>query len=478
MTPPTAPDSRRIRCILGAAVLAGGGGTPSSASAQPCGQGAWTLRTNAGPTPRLAHGMAYDSGRGRTVIFGGDASSGMGTSLLADTWEWDGAVWAAGAGGGPVARQYHAMAYDSAHQRVILFGGAGGGNFGDTWEWNGTGWNQRAGSGPGPRNSHAMAYDSARGRVVLFGGTNGPRLDDTWEWDGSGWLARPGTGPSARYSHAMAYDSARQRVVLFGGSAAGGNQGDTWEWDGTGWSLRSTTGASARFGHALAYDADRGRCVLFGGGTGGNLLGDTWEWNGAGWTQRSTSGPAIRYGHRMAFDSARGRTVLFGGWNFSLGTRGDTWEWSASDPVSVILHPAGTTVNAGQPASFSLVALGTAPLTYQWRRDGVGLSNAPPYSGVTTGVLTVDPATCAEAGSYDCVVFNGCGGATGDPATLTVQGCCYADCNLDGTLTVADFGCFQTKFVAGDPYADCNTSGSLTVADFGCFQTKFVVGCP
>ena len=55
---------------------------------------------------------------------------------------------------------------------------------------------------------------------------------------------------------------------------------------------------------------------------------------------------------------------------------------------------------------------------------------------------------------------------------------CYPDCNGSGTLNVADFGCFQTKFVAGDPYADCNADGSLTVADFGCFQTRFVAGCP
>ncbi len=55
---------------------------------------------------------------------------------------------------------------------------------------------------------------------------------------------------------------------------------------------------------------------------------------------------------------------------------------------------------------------------------------------------------------------------------------CYTDCNNDGVLTVSDFGCFQTKFVAGEPYADCNASGGLTVADFGCFQTKFVAGCP
>lgn len=60
----------------------------------------------------------------------------------------------------------------------------------------------------------------------------------------------------------------------------------------------------------------------------------------------------------------------------------------------------------------------------------------------------------------------------------SLVGGCYPDANGDGQLTVADFGSFQTRFVAADPYADCNSDGSLTVADFGCFQTAFVAGCP
>ncbi|MFM9996064.1 MAG: hypothetical protein ACKVU4_09700 [Phycisphaerales bacterium] len=55
---------------------------------------------------------------------------------------------------------------------------------------------------------------------------------------------------------------------------------------------------------------------------------------------------------------------------------------------------------------------------------------------------------------------------------------CYPDCNASGNLTVADFGCFQGKYVLGDMYADCNQGGNLTVADFGCFQGKYVLGCP
>jgi hypothetical protein len=75
-----------------------------------------------------------------------------------------------------------------------------------------------------------------------------------------------------------------------------------------------------------------------------------------------------------------------------------------------------------------------------------------------------------SGGSFEC--FGGFWGAAAG------QSSCYPDCTNDGVLTVADFGCFQTKFVAGDPYADCNASGTLTVADFGCFQTRFVAGCP
>ncbi len=55
---------------------------------------------------------------------------------------------------------------------------------------------------------------------------------------------------------------------------------------------------------------------------------------------------------------------------------------------------------------------------------------------------------------------------------------CDADCNGSGSLSVADFTCFQARFVAGDPYADCNLSGTLTVSDFTCYQAKFVAGCP
>ena len=55
---------------------------------------------------------------------------------------------------------------------------------------------------------------------------------------------------------------------------------------------------------------------------------------------------------------------------------------------------------------------------------------------------------------------------------------CDADCNADGVLTLADFGCFQTRYVLGDQRADCNQDRLLNLSDFGCFSTKFALGCP
>ncbi|MFM9995231.1 MAG: hypothetical protein ACKVU4_05460 [Phycisphaerales bacterium] len=74
--------------------------------------------------------------------------------------------------------------------------------------------------------------------------------------------------------------------------------------------------------------------------------------------------------------------------------------------------------------------------------------------------------------------INPCGQIEAWVAHLGASPACYPDCTADSALTVADFGCFQTRFVLADRYADCNGDCTLSVADFGCFQTAFVLGCP
>src|SRR5581483_10553135 len=262
------------------------------------------------PSSRQEHAMAFDSARGRTVLFGGTNNVTYG-----DTWEWDGTLWSQRATGGPPARTWHALAYDGARGKTVLFGGAGtSGLLGDTWEWDGSSWTQRPVSGPSARSRHALSYDSARGRTVLFGGLDaGGAPSDTWEWDGTSWVKRATTGPLGRTLLALAFDGARQRTVLFGGfvctsTCSYGN--DTWEWDGSSWLQRSpVTSPMGRDGHSLAYDLVRGRTVMFGGFQGGGeFFNETWEWNGTNWTLTGTTGPSARFQHAMVYDGTRGKT--------------------------------------------------------------------------------------------------------------------------------------------------------------------------
>ncbi|HIE69915.1 MAG TPA: hypothetical protein EYP98_06940, partial [Planctomycetes bacterium] len=86
----------------------------------------------------------------------------------------------------PSVRRDHAMTYDSARGKVVMFGGYDSGDVNDTWEYDGVDWTQvTTASSPGARRAHAMAYDIARGKVVMFGGNNGG--NETWEYDGVDW---------------------------------------------------------------------------------------------------------------------------------------------------------------------------------------------------------------------------------------------------------------------------------------------------
>ena len=291
---------------------------------------AWMNRTAAAPSARYNAPMAYDSGRGRVVLFGGFDGNGP----LNDTWEWDGQSWtqiATALPNTPTARDFHAMAYDAARARVILFGGFdGAGPLNDTWEWDGRAWTRVvAASSPPARFQHALAYDSARSRVVLFGGAadTGPSgLEDTWEFDGSEWSQRSSSdGPTPRSRHAMAYDLTGQRVILFGGWDGTEPLSDTWAWNGSDWAQVATSVfVPPRADHAMAFDVANARVVLFGGQSGAAARDDTWLFDGSNWSPASTSPrPSARERHAAAYDSTRGQVVVFGG----IDATNETWEW-------------------------------------------------------------------------------------------------------------------------------------------------------
>jgi hypothetical protein len=90
----------------------------------------------------------------------------------------------------------------------------------------------------------------------------------------------------------------------------------------------------------------------------------------------------------------------------------------ASVAPSITTQPANATVTAGTTATFSVVAAGTAPLSYQWQKNGSAIANAPNSPSYTTSVL----AASDNGSAFRVVVSNGVNPpATSNSATLTVN---------------------------------------------------------
>jgi hypothetical protein len=83
---------------------------------------------------------------------------------------------------------------------------------------------------------------------------------------------------------------------------------------------------------------------------------------------------------------------------------------------TITTQPADKTVTAGQTATFSVVAAGTAPLSYQWQK------NAADITGATAASYTTPVTTTADSGElFRVVVSNSAGNITSNTATLTVN---------------------------------------------------------
>lgn len=91
------------------------------------------------------------------------------------------------------------------------------------------------------------------------------------------------------------------------------------------------------------------------------------------------------------------------------------------DPVvfqapQIVQQPANVTVNAGATATMTVIASGTPPLSYQWRKNGVSVA------GQNYATLTLTNVSALDAGNYDVVVKGSGTPATSAQATLTVDG--------------------------------------------------------
>lgn len=277
-----------------------------------------------GPNSQLGYGahpgivegvrVAFHSATQEAVAFGGahwpvQTSVPLNQTLSADTQSRAWSLMAPATV--PPGRSQHVLVNDRARDRLVMFGGAGTppAMLGDTWTWDGADWTQESSAqSPVARRDAAAAYDERREVMVLFGGNAGANqpISDTWEWDGQNWSQIvTATQPPALIRPRMAYDMDRGRHVLIGLMAGVVR---VWEYDGVDWAdVTPATGGSPSLGWAdVCFDPVRDAVLVV-------TQGDTWAWDGSSWTLLDPSSPPGY--EQLVFDEAFGvtRAVMVGG---------------------------------------------------------------------------------------------------------------------------------------------------------------------
>jgi RHS repeat-associated protein len=317
---------------------------------------------------------------------------------------------------GPVPRQEQSVIYAKSSNRLIIQGGTNPGgalHLSDTWvltNANGLGGPSswiRLPDLPSYRQSHATVYDPGTNRMIIFGGFGGGDLNDVWvlaDADGIGspsWtqLTPAGTPPLSREGAAAVYDQATNRLIVFGGfSRAGvsappyGNLNDVWvltNANGLGgppqWIPLAPGGTppTGRFSGSLVFNTTANQALAFGGSnesiaSGAAAFNDLWllsNANGLGspsqWTQIAAVGgpPLPRFYTSVGYSSTLDQMIVAMG-RSDLGVFGNTyflndaWVLSAPLPIGAVGQTFAYQLKATDPDSGDVLAfsLDAAPL--------------------------------------------------------------------------------------------------------------------
>lgn len=338
--------------------------------------------------------VVFDEANDRAIAYGGPH--------VPDVWVLTGVDGTAGTptwqqlmptGGPPPSRHAHGLAYDGGSNRLIVFGGCAGGclpTLNDVWvltNANGLGGTPQwiplvpTGMPPAGRAHAGVAYDAGTNRLIVFGGQNGTgfggaTFPEVWvltNANGLGgtpqWqqLATGGTTPPGQYGPATTYDPARNRLTVFGGGAQGTGNPTNAVWDldnanGLGGTPvwvnvipESAAGAPPQTAFVRpAHDLPNNRALYVGFGSST----DVWMLTRVGssragfWSRIHADSPPPSPIGLIAYTRASGRLTVF------EPSPGNVWALELPAVPEVILR-----VNGGHPSPPFVTTTGPVKLT-------------------------------------------------------------------------------------------------------------------
>lgn len=144
-----------------------------------------------------------------------------------------------------------------------------------------------------------------------------------------------------------------------------------------------------------------------------DATGATYQWEKNGRPIQGATGSELRFSSVTSADAGDYAVVI----TTPLATLvSETATLTVRPPELPVIQdgPSDRTVQEDEDVSFSVWASGTAPLQFQWLRNGVPIPNA------TSSYYSISSVTLSDAGDYAVVVTNAAGSVTSPSARLTV----------------------------------------------------------
>jgi hypothetical protein len=168
-------------------------------------------------------------------------------------------------------------------------------------------------------------------------------------------------------------------------------------------------------------------------------------------------GAELKLANNYAFRSEQSTVSNLNDWslNAAIGSQSvcnmTIGSSSTAAPPIISTQPASKTVAVGQTATFTVVAAGAAPLSYQWQKNGANIA------GAASASYTTPVTTTADSGStYRAVVTNMAGTVTSAAATLTVS-----------AAPVAGIQVSSSSISFGNDVVGTNSTQALIIANTG-----------
>jgi hypothetical protein len=211
-----------------------------------------------------------------------------------------------------------------------------------------------------------------------------------------------------------------------------------------------------------------GQAATFSVATTGTAVSYQWQKNGAaiGGATLSTYQTPVT----TVSDNGSQFTVVVSNTAGSVNSGGATLTVKAPAVApSITTQPLSQTVTAGQTATFLVTGTGTAPVSYQWQKNGAAIGGATSSSYQTPATAVSD-----DTSQFTVVMSNGAGSVTSNPATLTVlaAGCLVSSgAWVNSALPQVETGTFRLAFDATPSSAGTDGVIGLSSGPAGAFTS-------